>query len=53
MISSAETGRSIVPTGATVGQYCTWTTFVHPNTGEVYVGMPNYGLYKFPPPYQN
>ena len=53
VISSAETGRSIVPNGATVGQYCTWTTFVHPNTGEVYVGMPNYGLYKFPPPYQN
>ena len=50
-ISSADTEETIVKEGPSVGQYFTWATFVHPETGYVYVGMPNYGVYKFAPPY--
>lgn len=51
-ISSADTRDSIVKTGPLVGNYYTWAMFVHPETGYVYAGMPNYGLYKFAPPYE-
>ena len=52
VISSADTDQSIVPDGPLVGNYFTWAMFVHPKTGYVYAGLPNYGLYKFAPPYE-
>ena len=53
VISSDSTDVSIVKEGPVVGTIPVWGAFVNAETGEFVVGQPNWGLAKFPAPYEN
>lgn len=52
VISSDTVDETIVKDGPVVGIIPVWAGFVHSETGDFVVGQPNYGLAKFPAPYE-
>ncbi|MBO5059326.1 MAG: S-layer homology domain-containing protein [Clostridia bacterium] len=51
-IASDVTEDTVVPEGPCVGIIPVWGAFVHPETGYFVIGQPNWGVAKFPPPYE-